>query len=108
MYNRGICYEPALALNTHNDIMYLSLQLLLQALCILFDIKNRAIPVLITIILPYFGGETCLLGRKHTLVSPSPPDKTLPVYPVLWIAYTACNIMPPHVAQSLTVLRIQA
>ncbi len=23
MYSRGICYKPALAFNTHNDIMYL-------------------------------------------------------------------------------------
>ena len=26
MYSRGICYKPALAFNTHNDIMYLSLK----------------------------------------------------------------------------------
>ena len=33
---------------------------------------------------------------------------TVHAYPVLWIAYTACNIMTPHVVQSLTILRIHA
>ena len=42
-------------------------------------IKHRAIPVELVIYHSIIlGGKHVFLGGKHTLVSPPPPDKTLP------------------------------
>ena len=65
--HKGICYKPALAFNTHNDIMYSNSYSRLSAYS---DSKNRATSVLLG------GGDMSSWGGE-TYPGLPPPDKAL-------------------------------